>query len=117
VLGVEHPDTLTSVGNLASVLRYRGKYEAAATKCRLVVPVLHGPRGPVREFEPAPSVLIPPARPQHAVKRLATGIRVWIHALTPLKRPQVDDGRDVPLNGAGTERLSDRGAIGAVRFF
>jgi hypothetical protein len=29
VLGVEHPDTLTSVSNLALVLRYQGKYETA----------------------------------------------------------------------------------------
>ncbi|KAL8865632.1 MAG: hypothetical protein Q9198_009229 [Flavoplaca austrocitrina] len=29
VLGKEHPDTLTSVDNLASVLRYQGKYEEA----------------------------------------------------------------------------------------
>ena len=29
VLGREHPDTLTSVNNLASVLRYQGKYEEA----------------------------------------------------------------------------------------
>jgi hypothetical protein len=29
VLGVEHPSTLTSVGNLALVLRRQGKYEAA----------------------------------------------------------------------------------------
>ena len=29
LLGVEHPDTLTSVNNLASVLRDQGKYEAA----------------------------------------------------------------------------------------
>ena len=29
VLGAEHPDTLTSVNNLASVLRYQGKYDAA----------------------------------------------------------------------------------------
>ena len=29
VLGKEHPDTLTSVSNLASVLRDQGKYEAA----------------------------------------------------------------------------------------
>jgi tetratricopeptide (TPR) repeat protein len=29
VLGVEHPSTLTSVGNLAMVLQYQGKYEAA----------------------------------------------------------------------------------------
>jgi hypothetical protein len=42
---------------------------------RLVVPVLHGSRGPVREFEPTPSVLIPSARPQDAVKRLAAGIQ------------------------------------------
>src|SRR4051794_37556046 len=80
---------------------------------RLVVPVLHGPRGPVRKFEPAPSVLILPARPEHAVKRLAAGIRVRVYTLTLLERPQVDDGRDVTLNGADTECLSDRGAIGA----
>jgi len=29
VLGAEHPDTLGSVGNLASVLRDQGKYEEA----------------------------------------------------------------------------------------
>ena len=29
VLGKEHPDTLTSVSNLASVLRHQGKYQAA----------------------------------------------------------------------------------------
>jgi tetratricopeptide (TPR) repeat protein len=29
VLGVEHPDTLASVNNLAVVFRYQGKYEAA----------------------------------------------------------------------------------------
>jgi len=29
VLGVEHPDTLTSVSNLASLLQHQGKYEAA----------------------------------------------------------------------------------------
>ncbi|KAI9778300.1 MAG: hypothetical protein M1816_004150 [Peltula sp. TS41687] len=28
-LGKEHPDTLTSVSNLASVLQHQGKYEAA----------------------------------------------------------------------------------------
>lgn len=27
VLGVEHPDTLTSMGNLVGVLLYQGKYE------------------------------------------------------------------------------------------
>ena len=31
VLGEEHPDLLTSVGNLASVLGNQGKYEAAET--------------------------------------------------------------------------------------
>jgi tetratricopeptide (TPR) repeat protein len=30
VLGVDHPDTLTSVGNLALLLQYQGKYEQAA---------------------------------------------------------------------------------------
>ena len=30
VLGVNHPDTLTSVGNLASVLQHQGKYDEAA---------------------------------------------------------------------------------------
>jgi hypothetical protein len=44
-------------------------------RLRLVVPILHRSRGPVREFEPTPSVLIPSARPQYAVKRLATGIQ------------------------------------------
>jgi Tetratricopeptide repeat len=29
VLGREHPDTLTSVDNLTSVLQYQGKYEEA----------------------------------------------------------------------------------------
>ncbi|KAK1838138.1 TPR domain protein (kinesin light chain) [Colletotrichum chrysophilum] len=29
VLGKEHPNTLTSVNNLASVLQYQGKYEEA----------------------------------------------------------------------------------------
>jgi hypothetical protein len=62
-------------------------------------------------------VFIPPARPQHAIERLATGIRVWVHALAPLERPQVDDSCDVALNGADTERLSDRGAIGVRPFF
>jgi hypothetical protein len=83
---------------------------------RLVVSVLHGPHGPVREFEPVPSILIPSARSQYTVKRLATGIRMWGHALTPLERPQIDDGRDVALNGANTERLSDRDAINAHPF-
>jgi hypothetical protein len=31
LLGKEHPDTLTSVGNLASMLRCQGKYEEAET--------------------------------------------------------------------------------------
>jgi hypothetical protein len=39
-----------------------------------IISVLHGPRCSIRKFEPTSSVLIPPARPQHAVKRLATGI-------------------------------------------
>jgi len=36
-LGVEHPDTLTSVSNLASVLRYQGIYEAAEEMNRRVL--------------------------------------------------------------------------------
>ena len=34
VLGVEHPDTLASVSNLASVLQFQGKYEAAEEMSR-----------------------------------------------------------------------------------
>ena len=53
---------------------------------RLVIHVLHGFRGPVREFEPTPFVLMPSARPQYAVKRLATGIQLGLrlprHATT-----------------------------------
>ena len=37
VLGKEHPDTLTSVGNLASVLQYQGKYEEAEQMNRRVL--------------------------------------------------------------------------------
>jgi hypothetical protein len=33
-LGKEHPETLTSVNNLASMLRYQGKYEEAETMNR-----------------------------------------------------------------------------------
>ena len=39
MLGMEHPDTLTSVGNLAIVLQYQGKYKAAE---KLHQPVLEG---------------------------------------------------------------------------
>ena len=34
VLGKEHPDTLTSVNNLAGVLRDQGKYEQTKETCR-----------------------------------------------------------------------------------
>jgi tetratricopeptide (TPR) repeat protein len=34
ILGAEHPDTLISVSNLASVLRHQGKYKEAEEMCR-----------------------------------------------------------------------------------
>ena len=39
VLGMEHPETLTSIGNLASVLRNQGKYEAAEEMGRRVLKI------------------------------------------------------------------------------
>ena len=41
VLGKEHPDTLTSMNNLALVLSQQGKYEQAEEMQRPLRPVKH----------------------------------------------------------------------------
>jgi hypothetical protein len=45
-LGTEHPDTLTSVGNLASALLDQGKYKAGQLNLQALAVVLDRPEHP-----------------------------------------------------------------------
>lgn len=53
---------------------------------RLVIPVLHGSRGPVGEFELPPPVLVARAHSRHAVEGLPARIRMWVQIFAPLER-------------------------------
>ena len=74
---------------------------------RLAVAVLQGLRGPVREFEPPPLVLVAPVSPQKAVQGHPTRVRVRVHAHALLGRPQVDDGGDVRPDAVDSKHLQD----------